>query len=167
MFLLTTNSDGVLSPEEVSELVVQPLTQRSVCLQTTNVVPTNHELRVPIITTDVTASWTPEAQEIDMSDPGVDQITIVPRKLAALTPVSSELAEDSSPTATQLVMDSVTRDLQLKIDSAFLGTTVADGPSGIASVANATPIPSGGFVNLALFFVAQSEAEALGATVTA
>ena len=40
MSLLTTNFDGVLSPEEVSELVVQLLTQRSVCLQTTNVVPT-------------------------------------------------------------------------------------------------------------------------------
>ena len=101
-----------------------------------------------------------------MSDLGVEQITIVPRKLAALTSVSSELAEDSSPTATQLVMDSVTRDLQLKIDSAFLGTTVADGPSGIASVANATLIPSGGFVNLARF-VAPYEAEALGATITA
>src|SRR6476661_1079489 len=40
-------------------------------------------------------------------------------------------------------------------------------PSGIASVANATPIPSGGFVNLDPFLVAQSEAKALGATITA
>ena len=64
-------------------------------------------------------------------------------------------------------MDSVTRDLQLKIDAAFLGTTVTDGPSGIQSVAGATPIASDGFINLDPFFEAQSEAEALGATLTA
>ena len=169
MALLTTNSGGVLSPEEVATLVVQPLQQKSVCLQTTTVVPmtSSGELRVPIITDDVSASWTQEGTEIDMSDPGIDQITITPKKLAALTPVSSELAEDSSPEATRLVMDSVTRDLQLKIDAAFLGTTVTDGPSGIQSVAGATPIASDGFINLDPFFEAQSEAEALGATLTA
>lgn len=169
MTMLTTNASGILSPEEVGELVVQPLQQRSVALQTTTVVPmtTSAELRVPIVTEDVSASWTEEGQEIDLSESQVDSITIEPAKLAAITPVSSELAEDSSPEATRLVMDSVTRDLQLKLDSAFLGATVLHGPSGLLSVGDATPIPSGGFVNLDPFFAAQSEAEALGATITA
>ena len=168
MSLLTTGAAGILSPEEVAQLVVEPLNQRSVALQTTTVVPlTSGTLRVPIITADVSASWTQEGEEISPSLPGIDEINIVPAKLASITPVSTELAEDSSPEATALVMDSVTRDLQLKIDSAFLGNVIQYGPSGLLSVGDATPVASHGFVNLDPFYDAQSQAEALGATITA
>lgn len=168
MSLLTTGAAGILSPEEVAQLVVEPLSQKSVCLQTSTVVPlASGTLRVPIVTADVSAAWTQEGEEISPSLPGIDEIDIVPAKLASITPVSTELAEDSSPEATALVMDSVTRDLQLKIDAAWLGNAIQYGPSGLLSVGTATPIPSGGFVNLDPFYEAQSEAEALGATITA
>lgn len=136
MALFTTGSEGILSPEEVGALVVQPVEKASVATQISTVVNTgSHEFRIPVVTGDVTAVWTPEGSDITPSDPGTDALVITPKKLASLTILSNELADDSSPEATELVGNSIARDIAKKIDLAFFAATTPNGPSGIESIA--------------------------------
>jgi HK97 family phage major capsid protein len=149
---------------------VQPVEKLSVAMQVATVVQTaSHEFRIPIITSDSSAAWTPEGQEITPSNPGVDEITVTPKKLAALTILSNELANDSTPDAANVVGESIARDLARKLDSAFFGDSVANGPNGIESLVayqfvdtDATPLTS-----VDAFSEAISLAENEGATVTA
>ena len=62
----------------------------------TIVTTSSHSLRVPRITTDAAASWTPEGTEITPDSPTVDQVVITPLGVKALTIISNELANDSA-----------------------------------------------------------------------
>jgi HK97 family phage major capsid protein len=75
-----------------------------------------HSLRVPRVTADPTAAWTAEGAEIAASDPTLDEIDIVPKKLAGLVVISNELATESSPAALQVVGSGLVRDLARKVD---------------------------------------------------
>ncbi|MGI8800818.1 MAG: hypothetical protein ACR2KV_01395 [Solirubrobacteraceae bacterium] len=56
------------------------------------VVDTEHaELKIPALTSDPVAMWTPEATEITPTDPGGQFVNAIPRKLAALVLASNEL----------------------------------------------------------------------------
>ena len=103
MSLTTSTGASILSPEQISQLVVLPLLSQSVAMTASTVVQTgSHSLRVPRVTQDPTAAWTAEGQEIDTSDAVLDEIDIVPAKLAGLTVITNELAADlSSPAALQ------------------------------------------------------------------
>ncbi|WP_272936909.1 phage major capsid protein [Mycobacteroides chelonae] len=137
MSLTTASGGAILTPEQIGELVIRPLNQLSVAMQTGNVVPiTAPSLRVPVVTADTAAAWTAEGAEIAVSDPALAEIDIVPKKLAALTVISNELAADTSPAALKVVGDSIVRDLQRKIDAAYFGNTVTNGPSGLLSIAS-------------------------------
>ncbi|WP_017555214.1 phage major capsid protein [Mycobacteroides abscessus] len=170
MALLTSSAEGILTPEEVGALIVQPVEKASVAVQIATVVHTgSHDFRIPIVTADATAAWTAEGSDIAASDAGVAEITVTPKKLAALSIISNELANDSSPAATELVGQSIARDLARKLDDAFFGNTVANGPSGLESLTNyqlvnTATVP---LTNIDAFSEAISKAENVGANVTA
>src|SRR5690606_23087001 len=87
----------ILTPEQVGALVVQPLTQLSVAGQVSTTVTTgSNNFRIPVLTGDPTASWVAEGAEIPTSDATLDEIDVTPDKLAALVPISHELAVDST-----------------------------------------------------------------------
>lgn len=167
MPLYTPGAAGILTPEEVGQLVVQPVTAASVAMQIATVVQTNsNEFRIPIVTNDAIAAWTPEGSDITASDAGVDEITVKPDKLAALSIISNELANDSSPAATELVGNSIGRDLARKVDAAFFADATTNGPDGIESITyQSTSIST--LTNTDAFAEAISLAENVGATVTA
>lgn len=136
MSFTTATGGPILSVEQISALVVRPLSQASVALRISTVVPIDTgSLRVPVVTADPAAAWVAEGGEITASDPTIAEIDIVPKKLAALTVISSELANDTSPAAQQVVGDGIVRDLQRKIDAAYFGNTTSNGPSGLLSIA--------------------------------
>jgi HK97 family phage major capsid protein len=168
MPLYSSDAAGILTPEEVGQLVVQPVTRASVAMQVSTVVPTaSAEFRIPIITADSSAAWTPEGQEITPSNPGVDELVVTPKKLAALTIISRELANDSSPEAQQVVGDSIARDLARKVDAAYFSVSTLNGPSGIEGTPEHQAVTPAGLANLDTFATAISLAEGVGATVTA
>lgn len=108
----------ILTPEQVDQLVVQPLVGQSVALQVTWVVPlSNSSLRVPVVTADPTAAWTAEGAAITPSDGAVAEVDITPSALKGLTIITSELAHDSSPAAAAVVGDGLVRDLSRQIDA--------------------------------------------------
>jgi HK97 family phage major capsid protein len=168
MASLTSTASPILSPEKVAALVIKPLIDESIAARVSTVISTSsHDLRVPIVDTDPTAGWVAEGAEIGVSDPVLSKVTVTPKKLAGLVVVSNELAADSSPAPLQVVGDGLVRDLRRKLDAAYFGTTVTNGPSGLGSLTTSTAASGGAWDDLDAFAAAISSAENLHATVTA
>lgn len=162
MALNTGNSAGILRPEDVQNLVVEPLTRQSVAMQVSTVIETQSErTRFPVVQSDPTTGWTGEGEEIAISDADIDEVEADMKKLAGLTVVSSELAEDTDPAAMEVVGDGLVRDLQVRLDNAFFADTpIAKAPAGIGTLAGVQEVPAGSvFTNLDPFAQALSLAE--------
>ena len=84
------------------------------------------------------------------------EITVTPKKLAGLVVVTNELAADAHPAALGVVGDGLVRDLRRKIDSAYFGNTVTNGPSGLGSLTTATATNGGTWATLDSFEAAKS-----------
>ncbi|MBZ4620992.1 phage major capsid protein [Mycobacterium avium subsp. hominissuis] len=142
---LTTSTFGpILTPEQVHDLIIQPLIQQSIAGQVlTSVDIGEHSYRIPIVTADPSASWTAEGAEITATDPDVDELEVTPSKLAALTVISQELADDSSPAATNVVGQGIVRDLVRKTDQALFTATTTNGPGGIPGVSGVSAVSAG------------------------
>jgi HK97 family phage major capsid protein len=164
----TTTGAAILSPEQVSELIVRPFTQQSVAMRVGTVVPINAgSLRVPVVSADPSAAWTAEGAEIAVSDPTLGEVDIVPKKLAGLTVITNELAADTSPAALQVVGDGIVRDLSRKADQAFFASTTTNGPAGLLSIA-ATAVDAGDtWANFDFVETAKSNAEQANTVVDA
>lgn len=146
MSLFTNNSGkAVLLPEQVANLVVQPLIDRSIATQVSSVVQIgSHDLRIPVVQKDPTAAWTAEGAEINVSDANLAEVKVTPAKLAGLSVISNELANDSSPAALQVVGDGLVRDLIRATDLAFFGDPNSpEAPAGINALAGVTELQVG------------------------
>lgn len=133
--LAGSSGQSILRPEEVQELVIQPLIAQAVCTRISTVIQTgSHSTRFPIVVTDPATGWTPEGEEINISDPDLDELVVTPPALKGLTVVSNELMADSDPTALEVVGAGLVRDLQTKLDAAYFGDTVSHGPNGLESL---------------------------------
>ena len=166
---LTADFNQAFLPESVGPLIVQPLREESVALEQTTIISAGvhtRATRFPIVTGDVSAAWTPEGEEIAHTDGAVDELEVVPIKVAALSIISRELAEDSTPGAADIVGRGMVASLARKIDAAFFAATTANGPAGIASIAHQS-VDTGAFGNLDPFAEALSKARSVGATTTA
>src|SRR5690606_2959055 len=164
-----TANGGPILPDEVSTLVVQPVTSASVATQTATVVMTgSHTFRIPRVTEAPTAAWVAEGAEITPDDMTLDEVEVTPAKVAGLTIISRELADDSDPSAHTVIGEGLARDIARKVDAAFFGALAAPAPSGLGALAGTTPVAAGtAFADLDPFAEAMSEAEQLGATLTA
>lgn len=159
----TSGFAPILTPAQVGDLVVRPLIQQSVAGQILTTVYTDtHSWRVPVVTADPTASWTAEGAEITASDATVDEVVVTPSKLAALSVISRELADDSTPAAAQVVGDGIVRDLTRKVDAALFTATTTNGPGGLPGVSGISTVDAGAsYANVdafsdALYTAAQS-----------
>lgn len=141
MTLLTTSqpTGEALSPEERSELIIGPLQREALALRTTRVLQTSRDaVQVPLLTEDVPTDWVAEGQELPTGEPDVREVTLRPAKLAALTSISSELAEDSEPGAAELIGQSIARSLRSKLDMSFVSAAGGGLPSaGVFTTATA------------------------------
>lgn len=169
MTLLTTPGSGsaILTPEQVQQLVIQPLIRQAISTQVSTVVETSsHDARFPVVLADPTTAWTAEGAEIDVTDADLSELVVTPKKLAGLTVVSTELVNDSDPSALQVVGDGLVGDLQLKLDAAYFGSTIANGPDGLLSLADVQHVDLGSLADLDPFAEAISKAETVGSTIT-
>jgi HK97 family phage major capsid protein len=161
---------GILAPEELGPLIIQPLRMRSVALRVSTVIETlRHDLRFPIVENDAAAAWVVEADDINVSSPGIGELTVTPSKVAALTKVSNELIADSAENAqaAAVVGDGLVRQFARTIDQAFFTATTSLGPNGLESIAYQTVDVTGPFVDVDPFADAISLVERVGSVVTA
>lgn len=177
MPMYTPGAPKTFLPDEVGPLIATPVTRASVAMQVATVVPMadrSHDYRVPIVTSDPAAAWTAEGAEITPDDAGLDEIVVATKKLAALTVVSREMAQDSDPAATELIGAGIARDLARRVDLAFFGTNVTEAgppeerdencPRGLLDVAGYQEVDTGGTItNTDPFAEALSKAETVGA----
>lgn len=167
MTLLTTNAPtGVtLSPEERAELIIAPLERESLALRTTRVLRTvRDQVQVPLLTEDVPTDFVAEGAELPQGEPMVNEASLRPRKIAAMTVLSSELAEDSEPEAVSLIGQSIARSIRTKLDQAYLLAATDGLPS--PGVLTGTSIVDGGVLgaNLDAISDAITTVEANGGT---
>ncbi|MBN7304341.1 phage major capsid protein [Mycobacteroides abscessus subsp. bolletii] len=164
----TTNAAPILRPEQVEDLVIQPVTQTSVALQVSSVVrTTSKSTRFPVLTDDPTGAWTPEGAEIAVSDAEFEEIDCEPKKVAGLTVISSELAADADPDASKTIGDALVRSLVAKIDAAFFAASTSNGPSGLGSAGAQTIAVGATLTNIDPFLEAISKSEVKGGKITA
>lgn len=150
----TTSAFGpILPPDQIGDLVVQPLIQQSVAGQVLTSVSTDrHEYRVPIVTADPSAGWTAEGAELSASDATVDELVVTPSKLTALSVITSELANDSSPAAVNAIGQGIVRDLTRVTDKALFTATTTNGPGGLPGVSGVSTVDAGtAFANVDAF----------------
>ncbi|MGY1683916.1 phage major capsid protein [Geodermatophilus sp. SYSU D01176] len=127
------------APEQVESLLIKPVLAASVALNplcSRVLRPTAPSVRLPAVTADPTAACVAEGAEIPVSDLATAEVDVVTKKVAGLSVVTSELAEDSSPEATAEVGRGLARDIARKVDAAFFGDGTAQGgeqPDGLAA----------------------------------
>ena len=127
-------SGGYMVPAGVANEVWDALRARAVVLQAgvREIATDKARLTIPRITGDVSVAWTPEATTIAESQPTLGGVEVVPRKLAALVEVSSELVDDAEPDVLRMVEDNLAASIALEVDRVFLeGTGVGEEPTGL------------------------------------
>jgi len=166
-----TTSAGVnaLLPDSYGPLIIQPAMDASVFARVATVVTTSSsEYRIPVVAADPTAQWVAEGAEITPSDPTLQEITVTPPKIAGLTIISRELADDSNPAAAQVVGDGLARDVARRIDQAAFAGLASPAPAGLSTLSGVQSyINAAAFSNLDFAAQAISKAETVGASVTA
>ncbi len=163
----TTSAAGLLTPEQVGTLLVEPtLSLAQAAKVARRVTLTAPKFRVPIIAKDAAASWVSEGDEIDVTDADVDELVVTPAKLGAVSVITSELAADTSPEATQEVGLGIARSLATSLDATFFGAQASPAPQGLGTLADVNVIDAGEkWDDLDAFTAAAMNAERLGAHV--
>lgn len=169
----TTVTPAAFLPDEFGGLLVTTASKMSVAMQTTTVVNTGStEFRIPIISTEIGASWYGEKDEITVTDPGLAEEVVRPRKVAGLSKISNELANDSNPASAQVIGDSLGRTIATNIDAALYGSATGTGnpPKGLGAFTDAqvtlVAAPAA-WANVDPFTEAVYKLDAIGATLTA
>jgi len=169
---LYTNTSGVggILPEDYGNLIVKPVSRDSLAYQLSTVVQTGaNEFHIPILGEDPTAAFVAEGAEISPDDVTLSEDVVKPAKVAGLSIVSREMANDSSPAAQDIIGASIARDIVRAVDAAYFGTW-ASGPAP-KGLGNITPTPVTGdeaaYANLDLFEEAILNAETNGTPLTA
>lgn len=137
-----TESGGIgaaLTPAEWAAYVLEHLSAQSVVIASgaTVVRTTNRVVHVPRVTGDGGTGWYAELAPIGPGDPVGDELVLEPQKCAALSTLSNEAVNDSSPSALDAIGTSMVRAIGLEVDRAyFAGTGAANNqPTGILTIA--------------------------------
>ncbi|MFC7789731.1 phage major capsid protein [Microbacterium sp. MAHUQ-60] len=139
---------SVLTGEQVGPLITEPLTRESVALAVSTVVNTDQAAyRIPRITDDPSADWLDANTEIQASEATGADLTVNPAKVAGISYIANELANDSDPQAAGIIGQRLAVDIARRIDRAFFGTVITDDqdadynavrPVGLESIAGAS-----------------------------
>lgn len=168
MATLNSTLENAFTPEDYGKLIDTEVSAKSVAFQAATVVETDkHQVRFPILVSDPATGWYAENSPITLVDPETDEIVVVPAKVAGLTQVSNEAVDDTEPAVAAQIGRALARDIGKKIDAAFFGNTVTNGPSGLLSVSGIQVVDTGaGWTTLDYVHDAKSQAMANGAELT-
>lgn len=170
---------NVLTGEQVGPLVIEPLTRESVAFAVSTIANTDAaKYRIPRITADPSSDWLAPNAEITASEATGDDITVEPAKVAGISYVANELANDSDPAAAGIIGQRLAVDIARRIDRAFFGAVITDDedpdynavrPLGLQSIAGPAlnsidATPTGG---LDAYIDALAAAESEGVEITA
>jgi HK97 family phage major capsid protein len=155
---------------ETGPLVIEPVSRESLAIQVTTRIDTvAHTFRFPKITSDPSASWIGENEEITTSEAVADEVSVTPKKVAGLSIISNELANDTSPAAAGVIGDGLGRDIAGRVDAAFFGAAPASTavqPGGLENISDdVTTIAADPAAGLEAYIDALAAAEGFGVTL--
>jgi HK97 family phage major capsid protein len=168
MAVLDSNLAQAWTPEDYGKLIDLVIAEKSVAFQAGTKITTSSEtIRFPMQTADPAVGWYAENTQISLTDPTTTELVVTPKKVAGLTQISNEAADDTNPAVADQVGRSLARSVAKKIDAAFFGNTVANGPSGLLSLTGVNEVDTGAAIaNLDVFHQAKADALADGATIS-
>lgn len=159
---------GILRPA-YTDLIIKPLDAQNVAIGVSTLIPTSsHDVLIPSLESDPSASWLEEGAEIDASNATVDNLKVTPTKTAGLITITREAADDTTPAAADLLGQRLAQAVSKNIDAAFFGSkgTSTVQPAGLEDLTGFTAIDAGtAWENLDPFVDAQSAVEGLGLTI--
>lgn len=157
------------TPEDYGALIDLVIAEKSVAFQAGTRITTGSEsIRFPMLTADPAVGWYAENTQITLTDPSTNELVVTPKKVAGLTQISNEAAQDSNPAVADQVGRSLGRSIAKKVDAAFFANTTSNGPSGLLSLAGVNVVDTGTITLTSLdpFHQAKTDALADGATLT-
>jgi HK97 family phage major capsid protein len=124
---------AAITPEEWSRFILDHLVSQSVVLASgaVRVTTSMKEVHVPKITSDGTAQWLDELEEIGETGPEGDELLLRPRKCGELVRLSSEVIADSDSDVLDAAGSAMVRAVALTCDRAFLNGTGGKQPLGV------------------------------------
>jgi len=147
---LTTTPDsggGYLVPSQEIPELIEMLQAQTVVVQAGSTVLQNLKsspVTIPKQTAGATAYWVSEGSAITASDLTFGQVSLTPKKVAALVKLSNELLSLSLPQAEAVVRQDLVQQLSLAVDLAALRGSGTNGqPTGIANTAGINTIALG------------------------
>jgi HK97 family phage major capsid protein len=167
LFTTASGAQGI-TPDDYAALFVQPVQAESTAFQVAAQLTTDStRMHLPIVVEDAGAAWVSEGDEIPNEDATLGEEVVIPAKVAGLTVVSSELAEDSNPDAQQIVGNGLARSIARQVDAAFYGSLPHPAPRGLERLAGVSSVSAGKkWANLDPFLAAIAAAENVGAALT-
>lgn len=167
MTMLHTNTADAFTPEDYGKAVDLAVKATSVAARTATVVGTDKfKVNFPIWTADPAVGWYNENDTIAETDGATDEVEVIPTKTAGLTPISNELADDSTPAALDLIAAGLSNQITRAIDGAYLASTTAKGPNGLLSIGYTGVDTGASLTNLDPFIAARYAAKANGSDLT-
>lgn len=169
MAVLNSNLAAAWTPEDYGQLIDLVIAEKSIAFQAaTKITTSSTEIRFPMLTADPAVGWYAENTQISLTDPTNTELVVTPKKVAGLTQISNEAANDTNPAVAEQVGRSLGRSVAKKIDSAFFGNTVTNGPDGLLSLVGVNVVDTGTItlVSLDPFHQAKADALADGAELT-
>ena len=159
-----------LGTAESGPLIIKPVQAASLALQlTTSVFTDAGTYRLPRIASDPSAAWIAENAEIAASEAVADEVPVQLRKIAGLSVVSNETADDTDPQAAAVVGAGLARDIAKRIDGAFFGTAPANlnlQPAGLEFLSGTvTTIAANPALGIDAFIDALAAADNLGVDI--
>ncbi|UJL27005.1 phage major capsid protein [Mycolicibacterium vanbaalenii] len=169
MAVLSSNLAQAWTPEDYGALIDTVIAEKSIAFQAGTVTNTTSETtRFPMYTADPAVGWYAENSQISLTDPTNNELVITPKKVAGLTQVSNEAADDTNPAVAEQIGRGLARSIAKKIDSAFFGNTITNGPNGLLSLGSVSVVDTGTVTLASLdpFHQAKHDALAAGANLT-
>ncbi len=96
---------------------------------------TTSELSLAKVTADPTSHWRAEGVAVASSNVTLGRVTLKPKTLACIVPVSIELIEDA-PNASALLLETITASMAATLDAALLAGAGGGSSDGIVGVRN-------------------------------
>lgn len=144
MSVLDSNLQRAWTPEDYGKLIDLVVAEKSIAFQAgTKVVTGAETIRFPVLVADPAIAWYAENTEIALTDPDTDELVVTPKKVAGLTRISNEAAQDSNPAVAEQVGRSLARSIAKGIDAAFFANTTTNGPSGLLSLTGVNVVDTG------------------------
>lgn len=161
----TTGTDGVLALLQSG--VVNKVGDTSAAMSSAGVIPTDDmRVEIPVVTADATTEWFTQGNTITESAPALKTISVTPSVVAGLTGVSNTALHAQSADLLSISMNSLSRDIDRKVDEAFLSDVASPAPTGLTGITPTTVEPTT-FDSLDVFVEGATAARLNGSNLTA